>query len=137
MPGVKASSWLAIALGFTLSGLPVAPPEHVHEDSEHLVVHRHLEIHGLPEQPRVYSDPTDHPDDLVFDDGDGPVLALTATRALFVPQFIAAPAEGASAFIDPPATPQKAHRSADVERLIHGPPRAPTPPRAPPAFPAS
>jgi hypothetical protein len=130
MPAVRASRILAGVLGVAIGLLPVAPPEHVHEAEEqghvHVVVHRHLKTHGILEHQAEHHS--------TVDDDDGPVLTLTAVYTVPVPAPpVTSPPPVPSAVIEPPKVQAVARPFADVELLIHGPPRAPTPPRAPPS----
>jgi hypothetical protein len=116
---------LAAVIGFA----PIVPPEHVHETEEHghhqVVVHRHAEAHALSATARPYGREV-HQD-------DEPVLTLTDVYT--VPGSPALPpASPASVIILPePASAAAFHRDGDSrEPLIHGPPRAPASPRAPP-----
>jgi hypothetical protein len=124
---------IAALLASVVALFPIAPQEHVHETTEHgevtLVVHRHAEPHGiLPAPPAQRSR---------FDDDDGPVVGLTALHAIPASPFVALPPIRRAALVSLPAPRVRFRPVANVEILIHGPPRAPTPPRAPPfAFPA-
>lgn len=131
MPFVKVSRLLAGIVGATIGLLPVAPPEHVHETEDqghiHTVIHRHLQPHGNLEH---------HADrQSAFDDDDGPVLTLTAVYTVPVSLVAACPPPRiVNAWIEPPKPHLVEWPFADVDLLIHGPPRAPKPPRAPPSF---
>jgi hypothetical protein len=131
---VRTSRLLAGVLGAALGLLPVAPPEHVHEAEEqgrvHAVIHRHLKAHGILEQHHA-----DHRPEL--NDDDGPVLTLTAIYTVPLGTFTATPPQLVSALIEPPKLAVFERPFADVDLLIHGPPRAPTPPRAPPSIPTT
>jgi len=124
---VKVSKLLPAALAGALGLLPVAPPEHVHEGEDHghlhLLVHRHQNSHGFLEH---------HPPIARMDDDDGPAFTLTTVYSVPAPPAVAAPPQVAVEWIQPPAPRRIERPYADVEILIHGPPRAPTPPRAPP-----
>ena len=125
------SRFLAGVLGAALGLLPVAPPEHMHEAEEqghsHVVIHRHLNPHGVLEPYAEHHS--------TVDDDDGPVLTLTTVYTVPAPLVVAGPLRIVREWIEPP-TPQRIERPlADVDTLIHGPPRAPTPPRAPPVPP--
>ena len=129
MPGVRLSGLLALVLTAAIGSIPVVPPEHVHEADEHsdhhAVVHRHAAIHtGLHHTP-------DH--DGIFDDDDGNVVTLEPTCV--VPSVVAfvAPISASPTQIDQPGY-TFAVKAEYVERLIHGPPRAPTGLRGPPVF---
>jgi hypothetical protein len=130
---VNVSRTLAGVLGAAMALLPIVPPEHVHETEEqgriHVVVHRHAQLHDILEH---------HADDYQqVEDDDGPALALDSTFHLPAPTVLGSPARTVGELIDPPA-PRRIDRSfADIELQIHGPPRAPTPLRAPPFSPAT
>jgi len=128
---VRASRLIAGVLGVAMGLLPVAPPEHVHEAEEqghvHAVIHRHLKQHGILEHHSERH--------ATVDDDDGPSLTLTTIYTVPASLALDSPARIVSAWMEPPA-PQRFERPfADVDILIHGPPRAPTPPRAPPVSP--
>jgi hypothetical protein len=111
--------------------LPVAPPEHVHEAEEqgrvHAVIHRHLKQHGILEHHAEHHS--------TVDDDDGPALTLTTNYTVPASLTLDSPARIVSTRMEP-SPPQRFERPfADLDILIHGPPRAPTPPRAPPASP--
>ncbi len=124
------SRLVGLVLVAAVGWIPVAPPEHVHEEEEHghetLLVHRHLGAHALPHHALRHEQILDHEDApiLTFD----PVYIVPSTSNL-----VAAPPSNTVATIEPPAGEIR-HRARDyVERLIHAPPRAPTSLRAPPA----
>jgi hypothetical protein len=130
---VRVSRTLAGVLGAAMALLPIAPPEHVHEAEEqghvHVVVHRHVKLHDILEH---------HADDhQQVEDDDGPALTLNATFHLPAPTVLGSPARTSSEQIHPPAKRRVERSFADIELQIHGPPRAPTPPRAPPLSPAT
>ena len=116
---------MAVAIGW----LPIVPPEHVHEDhaDHHLIVHRHANAHALSPRPAAAHHSVD--------DDDGPVLTLDATYMVPTVLTVAAgPAVLTVAVIDAPAA-GTLYRTRDfVQRLIHGPPRAPVSLRGPPLF---
>jgi len=124
------SRTLAVVLGAALGLLPLAPPEHAHEDEEkgqpHVVVHRHLNPHGV--QPH-------HQKQSTIDHDEDPILTLTAVYNVPPQPEVAAPVLIAGEPIHPPVIGQPEGSFADVEILIHGPPRAPTSLRAPPSAP--
>jgi hypothetical protein len=128
---VRGAKVLAGVLGVALGLLPVVPPEHLHEEEDHgharIVIHRHLKPHDVLER---------HRDGSRVDDHDSPVLTLGMNYNVPAPPFIAAPIKIATAWVEPPP-PRRAFRAfVDLDVLIHGPPRAPTPLRAPPFTPA-
>jgi hypothetical protein len=114
---------LAVAVGV----LPVAPPEHVHETSEpdghhHRLAHRHASSHLLTHGHQAAQELGDRspvlaPDDVFVAPAAAPTLA---------------PALRVAALLDPFLTARPIPRTEDVERLIHGPPRALVGLRAPP-----
>ena len=120
---------LGIVLALAVGGLPIAPPEHVHEvedhGHEHLLVHRHLAAHTADHHRDGH--------DGVLDDNDAPVLTLDAVYAVpATATLFGAPPSAVIAFIEPPTIRVVSRRVDYVEHLIHGPPRAPTGLRAPP-----
>ena len=120
---------LAVALGT----LPIVPPEHVHEGEEqghHLVViHRHVQAHGLIESGAAHQ--------ASVDDYDGPVLTLTAVYTVPAQHVVPGELQLVGDLLEPPISEPQQRHSPDVDILIHSPPRAPTSLRAPPFFPAS
>jgi hypothetical protein len=118
---------LSAALGL----LPIAPPEHIHEAEEqghvHVVIHRHLKTHGILEHDAEHHQ--------TLDDNDGPVLTLATSYNVPALPVIGGAPRTLGAWIDPPPPRRVERVLADVDILIHGPPRAPTPPRAPPVSP--
>jgi hypothetical protein len=131
---VMMSRFLAGTLGVVLGLLPVIPPEHLHEAEEEghvqAVVHRHLKPHGIFDHHDADHRPT-------LDDDDGPVLTLTTLYDVPGQLVVASPPRIVGASIEPPALHQRERLLADVEILIHGPPRSPTHLRAPPFSPAT
>jgi hypothetical protein len=131
MPSVKLSRILASVLGVALGLLPIAPSEHMHEAEEHghvhALIHRHLQPHGILEHHAAEPQSID-------DHDDDPVLTLTNVYSVPVLPVFDSPPRIVSAVIEPPQ-PRRFDRAAfcDSEILIHGPPLAPTPPRAPPS----
>ena len=119
--------FVTVAIGL----LPVVPPEHVHEVEEHghteLVVHRHLEGHGV----------TLAHDHAVVDHDDAPIATLDQDYIVPAAPQLAATFEPVAVLLAPTPFESRLGFSAFVERLIHGPPRAPAPDRGPPSFLAS
>ena len=111
---------------------PVVPPEHAHAVEEHghreVIVHQHAHAHAIGHLPlgRDVDRAFDHPDD--------PVLTLSAAYTTPAPQWLAAPSRTVVGLIEPPLIEAGSATNGFVELLIHGPPRAPTGLRAPPAF---
>ena len=124
---------LPVVLALAVGLLPMAPPEHVHEiteaDGHHeAVAHRHVQGHrtdvDVDAQAHYTSASVDHENTVVATLDS----VFTAPNA-YVPQ---APAlVGVPIFQEPigRVTPIPVEF---VERLIHGPPRAPTALRGPP-----
>jgi hypothetical protein len=112
--------------------LPLAPPEHAHEDDgsgpPHVVVHRHLNPHGI--QPH-------HQTQSTIDHDEDPILTLSAVFNVPPQPEIAGPVLSAGEPIQPLVLRRNEGSFIDVEILIHGPPRAPTSLRAPPPVPTS
>ena len=121
---------LAAALGL----VPLAPQGHAHQTETNghrqIVVHQHSEAHaiGHPSGDRGDRRAFDHPDD--------PILTLSTVYTAQAPQLPAVPIRTAIAIIQPLQAEAGRASYGLVELLIHGPPRAPTGPRAPPASPA-
>jgi hypothetical protein len=112
--------------------LPLAPPEHAHEEQEtgppHVVVHRHLNLHGL--EPH-------HQRQSTIDHDEDPILTLTAVFNVPPQPEIAGPVLNAGEPVQPLALSRTEGSFIDVEILIHGPPLALTSLRAPPSFPTT
>lgn len=126
------SGIIAGVLSAAMGLLPIVPPEHVHEGEEHghaqLVVHRHLQPHGSLEH---------HEHQASLADDDGPIITLTASYTVPNSVVVASPPRVFSELIEPPALRPVERAPGHVDVPIHGPPRAPTPTRAPPVSPAS
>ena len=119
------SALLAAVIGL----VPIAPPEHVHEVEEHghhhSILHRHVDEHGTPHSLEH------HP---AVDDHDAPALTLTVFYVVPDPAGSPAiPVPVVRTIVEPPTEDLLAPSSPYVERIIHGPPRAPAGLRAPPA----
>jgi hypothetical protein len=134
---------LAFVLTAAVGVLPMAPPEHVHDvdhDGHHeTLAHRHAGGHA--QHAAGVIDHDDHDRD--HDAGHAPVAALddedSVLAALSTPTWTRpaldapdAPATAVVAWILPPAPATRVGHVADVERLIHGPPRTVTSLRGPP-----
>jgi hypothetical protein len=128
---VNVSRVLAGLVGAVLGLLPVAPPDHVHAAQEeghvHIVIHRHLEPHGLLHHRDASN--------LAFDDNDDyPIVTLTLVYTVPVAPSVAPLVRySLGALIGPPPPLRSERAIVDVESLIHGPPRAPTSLRGPPS----
>ena len=119
-----SSAVLAAVIGLG----PIVPPEHVHETEEHghhrMVVHRHVEVHPLA-APVGPHDRELHEDD--------PVLTLTEVYTVPGPPVVPPASPALVVLLPEPPVAVAFHRASDSrEPLIHGPPRAPASPRAPP-----
>lgn len=128
---------LSLALIAAVGFLPAMPAEHAHETEENghsrMVVHQHAQPHTIGHLPgehhRHFRQGTvDHPDD--------PVLTLSTVFTASTPQTLAVPVRVVVAIIEPVHLDVGRASTGFVERLIHGPPRAPSGLRAPPASPA-
>ena len=111
---------------------PIAPPEHMHEaeDEGHVLVHRHLPAHGMPEHHSEH-------DPATLDHDEEPVLTLSSVYSVPSPFVMVGPVLTVTAQVEPPQ-PRLLERSpASVDILIHGPPPAPTGLRAPPFVPTT
>ena len=132
MAEMRVVRWLGVLYLMVMMGWsPVAPPEHAHESDDHhgdhgVLVHRHAQGHFAG------SHETDHPE---LGEAAGPAVALD--RAFILAAAIEWSGPVATAVVllaEPPGSEGRRVISADVELLIHGPPRAPTGLRAPPAL---
>jgi hypothetical protein len=131
---VAASRLLGIVLATTMGVVPLAPPEHLHEAEEHghheLLVHRHAQPHSA-----AHHGTSHHADghDGVLDDDDASVLTVSASVTLPLSPIRASAAPPAVPWFPPPPLVARAHGPICIDDpLIHGPPRAPASPRAPP-----
>lgn len=117
---------MAIVLTAAIGSLPIAPPAHVHEVDDHgheaALVHRHEASHG----PRHH---------------DGVIAGTEASLLELDDAFIATaitplghPPARLVAVLEPPVIDTRDGPQEYVENLIHGPPRAPSPLRAPPSI---
>jgi hypothetical protein len=131
MMAVIVSRTLVVVLAFAVGFIPIAPAEHAHEADDHghthVLVHRHLTAH------------TAHHDDAghegVLDDDDGRVVSLDSVYTVPSGRHNVSGTLGADfALLVPPVIDRLHWRSHYFARPIHGPPRAPTGPRAPPAI---
>ena len=124
---------IPLCLVLALAGLPLAPVEHVHRTDgpggHSVVAHAHLEDHHHP------ADADDDHFATHVEDGDSVILTLDR---VFVSQSVhhLELAVEADSFLSPPAVVRPGVPARYLQRLIHGPPRAPTSPRAPPTPPA-
>jgi hypothetical protein len=130
IPHVRPSRILAVVLGAAMGLIPLAPSEHAHEDEAtgqpHVVVHRHLNPHGI--QPH-------HQKQSTIDHDEDPILTLSAVYNVPPQPEIAGPILDVAEPIQPLVLSRNQGSFIDVEILIHGPPGAPTSLRAPPSFP--
>ena len=135
--GVLPFRTLSLTLVAAVALLPVVPPEHAHETEAdghiHLIVHQHAQPHTLghlagEHHRRDRQETVDHPDD--------PVLTLSTVFTTSPAQTLAVPVRVVVAIIQPVHLDVGRASTGFVERLIHGPPRAPTGLRAPPTSPA-
>jgi hypothetical protein len=110
--------------------LPIAAPEHVHEDhaDHHLVVHRHAD-------PHLFTHPHAPDRGHHIDDDDGPLLTLDAVYSLPSPIAVAGyPAIVQATTLDAPVAAPLHRRREFVQPVAHGPPRATPSLRGPPVF---
>lgn len=125
---MTVTSFLVGGLVAAMGLLPIAPPEHVHEGEDHghahVVTHRHEALHGVADHDRQHES--------AVDDDDGPVLTLTTVYTVPVTWGVPTLVPLVHLLVEPPTPNPLARIVVDVAQLIHGPPRAPTPPRAPP-----
>ncbi len=133
MPSVLLRRFFGATLAAAIGLVPLVPPEHVHEiedDHGHIefVVHRHARAHALVED-------ADHHEQRQTADHQNPPIA-TLDQEYVVPAIahLAAPARTATAILAEPTMSRRVGFAGFVERLIHGPPRAPTLQRGPPSL---
>ena len=130
---VSLSRVTGFVLIAAIGGIPLAPPEHVHESHhpEHhgAVAHRHVEAHSALHHVANH--------DGVFDDDDDEVLTLSCVFIRVAPVQLSAPPAQAPVRLEPPVVRTSPLPPDYVELVIHGPPRAPTSLRAPPSILAS
>ena len=132
--GVPAFRAVSLVLAALLGILPLVPAEHAHETEadghSRIVVHQHAQAHSIGYHPGDHhrQGTVDHPDD--------PVLTLSTVFTTSAPQTLAAPVRMVVAVVQPVHLDVGRASSGFVERLIHGPPRAPSGLRAPPPSPA-
>jgi hypothetical protein len=116
-----------------MSVAPVAPPEHAHEAEEHghhfTVIHRHFEQHHAGDHSSRHHAVIDHDED--------PILTLATVYTVPPLTSVDSPLEIVADEVETFESPCGEWSAADVDILIHGPPRAPTSLRAPPISPAS
>lgn len=132
MRPVPFSRGLSIVLATAIGAMPVAAPAHVHEtttpDGHHqALTHRHADSHV-----GHTSEPDNNP--VTLEDARSVVATLEVAFAL--PSGAYRPVvsvEAVAAVLPDDVEPLLAVPCEFIERLIHGPPRAPTSPRGPPA----
>jgi len=132
MPAVSLRA-LSVVLAMAIGLLPIAPSEHVHETTEadghhEVVAHRHVQVHRTD----VDVDAHAHHGSATVDHENTVVATLdsvfTAPNA-YVPQ---GPALVVVGIFQAPVAKVTPVPVEFIERLIHGPPRAPTALRGPP-----
>lgn len=132
MPSVSLRRLFGATLAAAIGLVPLVPTEHVHEVEDHgrveLVIHRHSQPHGVVTEADHHGLPqtVDHP--------DLPILTLDQDYVVPGITRLALPAYMAVAVVSEPARFRRLGASGFVERLIHGPPRAPTLQRGPPSL---
>jgi hypothetical protein len=120
---------LSAGLALCLAALPLAPAEHVHDsttaDGHHQVLaHTHAEGHHF-EVHQDHRNPS-------LDDEESVILTLDSVFVVPHGYVVYTPAlSSVQAILEPPAV-HRVPATPFVERLIHGPPRAPTVLRGPP-----
>lgn len=126
---------ISLCLVAALAGLPLAPVEHVHHTDgpgghKVVVAHAHLEDH----HHRAEADA----DRLATHVEDDDSVVLTLDRV-----FVSQPvhhlelAVEADSYLSPLAVLRPGVPARYLQRPVHGPPRGPTSPRAPPTTPAA
>jgi hypothetical protein len=133
MREVPRSRAISLVLMVVLAALPWAPRVHVHDvpgadGHDHRVAHSHREAH--------VHDLDDHhvPAGVALDHEASVVATLDPVFTVPVAHLLEAPAVSLVELIPEPVVARHMARSGFVERLIHGPPRAPDVPRGPPLF---
>jgi hypothetical protein len=128
--GVLRYQPLCLTLAAIVGLLPAVPPEHAHEveTDGHLriVVHQHSRLHAIGHVPVEHHSTVDHPDE--------PILTFSAVFTAPPAQIAGVPVRTVVAAIQPLDVDAREVSVGFVERLIHGPPRAPSGLRAPPAI---
>jgi hypothetical protein len=125
---VRVSALVATCLALS----PLLPAQHVHEADDHghvtRVAHQHLSAHAIAPETGVGRH---------IESDDEPILTLATLYTVPPPAHgaVAPLAEVVALLAAPSATLVRRHAQY-VEPVIHGPPRAPTSPRAPPLTPA-
>src|SRR5690349_20602075 len=128
MPVTRLWSVVLVAV---LAVLPTLPPEHVHEETDGqghqvLVAHRHVQLHTTVARHTGRADTVDHAD---------PVSAIPDGIYTVSTRFVHRVPLARAAVLPPAPVARRAvvaRRFSD--RLIHGPPRAPSSLRAPPTL---
>jgi hypothetical protein len=112
---------------------PLLPAEHAHEveadGHSRVVVHQHAQPHSIGHLPGAHHR---HDRQQIVDHPDDPVLTLSTVFTNSTPQTLAVPLRVVVAIIQPVHLDLGRASTGFVERLIHGPPRAPSGLRAPP-----
>jgi hypothetical protein len=133
MSTVRRVRAISLLLALIVGALPMVPAEHVHESDagEHheALVHRH----AAPHLPGQAADHLDH-DGGVVDHDDDHTITLSSFFTTPLLYSGTAPAPLVTTLLPRPPTVVIDGPSADVEHVIHGPPRAPTGLRAPPSL---
>ena len=130
---VFASRLWPLVLVAALGVVPIGPQEHVHETIDEaghvaLLVHRHVQLHGVEASRGTGHETVDHPDPITV----APNGAYTAP-ALYV---LHPPAIQSTSLPTMPPVRVAACVARACAPLIHAPPRAPSSLRAPPSVPA-
>jgi len=135
--GVLPSRGVSLILAGALGMVPLLPAEHAHEveadGHSRVVVHQHAQPHSIGHVPIEHHR---HDRQGIVDHPDDPVLTLSTVFTASAPQTLAVPARIVVAIIQPVHRDLGRASIGFVERLIHGPPRAPSGLRAPPISPA-
>ena len=125
---------LRLVLAAVIGLLPLAPPEHVHraeamDGHDAVVAHRHGEAHNA--EPGHDADR--HHEELSADDAH---LAAATIDSIYIASntYTSHPPAVVPVRVLEPSMVETPPVPFDfIERLIHGPPRAPSPSRAPPS----
>jgi hypothetical protein len=135
LPPVLLHRFFGAILAAAVGIVPLVPPEHVHEiedDHGHVefVVHWHAQAHG------VFEEAEHHDHGRAVDHTDPPIATLDQAFVLPSVARLALPAGTTPSTLPEPTVSPRIAFAGYIERLIHGPPRAPTFQRGPPSLPS-
>ena len=138
--GVPAFRAISLVLAGALGIVPLIPAEHAHEAEENghprIVLHQHAQPHTIGQLPGQNHRHDRHDRQGTVDHPEDPVLTVSTVFTISAPQTLEVPGRVVVAIIQPVHFDLGRASTGFVERLIHGPPRAPSGLRAPPVSPA-